>query len=109
MSRMRVWWDPQVGHNLVFYVPVKSVEEAKMVMDILAAYDCFQYNKNIKGDYCNCGGLEVYNESEGCWEDWSIETEDDYFEDVDEYCETLPNASDIQEFTKAVLSQVSFD
>ena len=39
-------------------------------MDILAAYDCFQYNHKVKPDYCNIGGLQQYDEDSGEWEDW---------------------------------------
>lgn len=27
--KMRVWWMPQVGADATFYIPVKSVEEAR--------------------------------------------------------------------------------
>ena len=36
-EKLRVWWIPQVGLSDAFYIPVKSVEEGKKVMDILAA------------------------------------------------------------------------
>ena len=46
-EKLRVWWIPQVGLSDAFYIPVKSVEEGKKVMDILAAYDAFQLQNNI--------------------------------------------------------------
>ncbi|MEA7581151.1 hypothetical protein ONJ87_28130, partial [Salmonella enterica subsp. enterica serovar Anatum] len=33
------------------------------VMDALADYDAFQYDNNIKPDYCNANGLEMWDES----------------------------------------------
>ena len=42
MGELRVWWVPQVGIRQTFYIPVKTVEGGKKIMDILAAYDLFQ-------------------------------------------------------------------
>lgn len=109
-KKMRVWWMPQVGANATFYIPVKSIEEAKKFMDVLAAYDCFQYNHRIKPDYCNTGGVQVWDEEAQDWNDWYYEDDDSFFEDVDEYCEEKSELSDeLEEFTKVVLSQVHFD
>ena len=108
--KMRVWFIPQVGvENGVFYVPVRTVEEAKKVMDILSAYDAFQLQHNIKPDYCNVGGVEIYNEEDGEWEDWYLETEDGYFNDVDEYIDSLENTEEIQKFTSDLFSQIDWD
>ena len=107
---MRVWWNPQVGCGATFYIPVTSVENARRVMDILSAYDCFQWNHKIKPDYCNCGGLENFDEENGEWQDWYFEDEGSYFEDVDEYLEVKSErieALDI--FRKALLGQVDFN
>ncbi len=52
MMKLRVWWMPQVGESAtIFYVPVDSVESARRCMDILAAYDIFQFKYNIKPDF----------------------------------------------------------
>ena len=64
---MRVWWIPQVPMK-PFYVNVKSVEEGVLIMNTLADYDLFQYENNVKPDYANAGGLEVWNGEE--WESW---------------------------------------
>lgn len=109
-NKMRVWWVPQVGAGATFYVPVESVEEAKKVMDILAAYDCFQYNYDIKGDFCNTGGLEVWDDEEQDWNDWYYEDRDSYYESVDDYCdEKSEQADDLNKFSRALFDQVVFD
>lgn len=109
-KKMRVYWMPQVGADAAFYVPVNSVDEAKKVMDMLAAYDCFQYNHNIKPDYCNTGGLQMWDENEQDWVDWYYEDDDCFYDDVDEYCEEKsPKVEQLQEFSKSVLGQVTFD
>jgi hypothetical protein len=60
-----------------FRVAVKSVDEAKLLLNTLADYDIFQFENKIKPDYCNAGGLEVFDESDdtdspdGSWSDWS--------------------------------------
>ena len=85
MKKMRVWHIPQLGCDATFYIPVETAEEGKKVMDILAAYDLFQLENNIKPDYSNVCGLQVFNEDDQEWEDWFLETEDDYYDDVDSY------------------------
>ncbi len=75
MTKLRVWWIPQIP-GIPFYVPVKSVEEGALVMETLANYDLFQLEHNIKPDFCNAGGLQmlVVDEETACgpeqWEDW---------------------------------------
>lgn len=70
---LQVWWIPQVPMK-PFVVDVESVAEGSKVMDVLAGYDHFQYENNIKPDYCNSGGLRRWCENAGegspGWEDW---------------------------------------
>lgn len=66
-GNLRVYWIPQVPMN-PFYVKVRSSEEAQKIMEVLSDYDEFQYENNVKPDYCNAGGLEVFEEGE--WVDW---------------------------------------
>lgn len=109
MDKMRVWWIPQAGAiNNPFYVPVQSAEEGKKVMDILAAYDAYQLQNRIKLDYCNAGGLQVYNPETGEYEDWYFETEDEYFDDVDEYLSTTDKAEEIDSFTNELFNQIDW-
>jgi hypothetical protein len=56
---LRVWWIPQIPGKS-FKVPVKDIVEGVKVLDVLASYDLFQLANNIKGDYCNAGGLQVF-------------------------------------------------
>lgn len=108
-KKMRVWWIPQIG-TATFYIPVETVEEAKKFMDMLAAYDCFQYNHNIKPDYCNTGGLQMWDEEEQEWCDWYYDDGENYYDDVDEYCEEFSEKSDeLQGFNFEMFEQVHFD
>lgn len=110
MNKMRVWWIPQIGaNNEAFYVPVQSVEEGKKVMDILAAYDAFQLQNRIKPDYTNTGGLQVYNPEIADYEDWYLETEYDYFDDVDEYLSTTDKVEEIDNFTSELFEQIDWE
>jgi hypothetical protein len=59
---LRVWWIPQVPME-AFVVDVKTLEEAKLLLRVLAAYDIFQYETNVKPDYTNAGGLTMFDES----------------------------------------------
>jgi hypothetical protein len=93
-QKLRVWWIPQVPMNS-FFVEVASLEEGVKILDVLAQYDMFQYASNIKPDYSNAGGLQVfdpnddYDSPEGSWVDWFMETEDDYFDDPGEFLEQM--------------------
>lgn len=76
MSKLRVWWIPQVGASETFYVPVNSPEEGKKLLYVLAAYDMFQLQNSIKPDYSNAGGLQIWEDAEQEWNDWYIESKD---------------------------------
>jgi hypothetical protein len=75
---LRVWWIPQVPMN-PFYVPVKTVDEAALLLNTLADYDLFQLANHIKPDYSNAGGLEELDEN-GEW--YEYYDEDGY--DIDD-------------------------
>ena len=77
---LRVWWIPQIPME-GFYVNVSDVEQAIKILEVLADYDEFQYFHNVKPDYSNAGGLQVFDGDE--WVEWySV----DGF-DIDEYRE----------------------
>ena len=78
---LQVWWVPQVPMK-AFEVPVKTPAEAVLVLDVLAKYDAFQFENNVKGDYWNAGGLNVFEDGEWC--DW-YSPEDNM--DIDEWAE----------------------
>ena len=108
-NKLRVWWMPQIPMK-PFYVPVNSVEEGKKVLDMLAAYDLFQLQNNVKPDFCNTGGLQIWDEEENDWCDWYLETEDDWFEDIDDYCDSdyCKQKEELQEFNEALFSQIDY-
>jgi len=64
---LRVWWIPQVPMK-PFIVPVADLHQSKLILATLADYDTFQYENNIKPDYCNAGGLSIFEDGE--WADW---------------------------------------
>lgn len=82
-GELRVWWCPQVPGSQLF-IPVENLREAHLVLDTLAIYDAFQYANNVKGDYCNAGGLQVYEEQE--WVEWADE---ETGEEIREYSERV--------------------
>ena len=86
MKKLRVWWIPQVPMDKPFYYPVKDVEQAKYTLRLLAEYDCFEFNNNIKPDYSNAGGLEVEDDREG-WVCWFNDQGDDIDEVMRRYLE----------------------
>ncbi len=59
--RYKIWWIPQVPMK-PFVVEIGSLEVAKVLLDSLAQYDLFQLDNRIKPDFCNAGGLMVWDE-----------------------------------------------
>jgi hypothetical protein len=91
---LKVWWIPQVPMKS-FDVTVASVEEGAKILEVLANYDLFQLENNIKPDYCNAGGLAEWTEDDGegkpGWVDWY--DEETGTDDPDEYLETKRSKS----------------
>lgn len=77
---LRIWWIPQIPMDALYF-PVKSITEAKHMLELLADYDLFQFYHNIKPDYSNVGGLEVFEGKE--WLEWENK-DGDTIDDVDE-------------------------
>ncbi|HHT4259157.1 TPA: superinfection exclusion protein [Klebsiella variicola] len=95
MQKLRVWHIPQVPMK-PFYVEVSSVREGVHMMDTLARYDAFQLENNIKPDYSNVNGLQVFDDTlseqdlvdmelTDRWVDWYIETEKGYWDCPHQY------------------------
>lgn len=76
---MEVWWIPQVPME-PFRVPVSSLDEAAKLLWVLAEYDKFQFENRIKPDYCNAGGLEIFEDGE--WTEW---TDNETGDDINDY------------------------
>lgn len=101
--KLRVWHIPQVPGK-PFYIYTEDIREAKKIMDILAAYDLFQLENRIKPDFTNVNGVQMWDEAENEWIDWDIETEDDYFDNVDEY---LEDDEELNEFSEKLFGQLT--
>jgi len=83
-QKLKVWWIPQIQMpGKPFEVYVESVTEGARLLNILADYDSFQYQNNIKPDYCNTGGLMMLDDDNE-WVDWYYEGSE-YFDDPEEY------------------------
>lgn len=75
IGQLRVWHIPQIPGK-PFRVEVKNLQEAKLLLKVLANYDIFQFKNKIKPDYCNAAGLEEYQElgdGEFDWCEWEDE------------------------------------
>jgi len=73
---LSVWWIPQVPMPS-FMVSVESIHEAKKLLDVLAAYDQFQLDHNVKPDYCNVGGLSRWEpDGEGGFDWYDVDEEE---------------------------------
>lgn len=85
-KRLRVAHVPQVPMK-AFRVEVKSLEEARLLFDVLVNYDLFQFENNVKPDYANATFLEEFNEERNEWVSWideetGIDDIYEYFEEV---------------------------
>lgn len=80
---LRIYWIPQIPMK-PFHVSVKNLSEAKLITETLADYDRFQFENNIKPDYANAGGVQIFEEGE--WSDWYDPTTG---VDFHEWCEVL--------------------
>lgn len=69
MDTLRIWWIPQVPMD-AFYQQVSTPKEAKAMLELLACYDQFQFENNVKPDYSNAGGLQEYDQDEHAWIEW---------------------------------------
>lgn len=82
---LRVWHCPQIPCT-PFHRPVRSLVEAKNLIEALADYDLFQLQNNIKPDYCNASGLERYEadagEGEPGWCEWYDDETGDEIDDA---------------------------
>ncbi len=67
INNLQVWWIPQIPGKQ-FHVDVADIKEAKKILSVLAKYDIFQMENNIKGDFCNAGGLQEFDGED--WIDW---------------------------------------
>lgn len=84
---LKVWWIPQVPMK-AFDTPVLTIEEGRKICDVLAAYDQFQYENRVKGDYCNVGGVSFSHpgiENGDCF---------DVPDDEDEFADWLKEIAD---------------
>jgi len=78
---LKVWWIPQIPMK-PFEQPVQTPLEGAVLCRALALYDLFQFENNVKPDYSNAGGLQVFEDGE--WIDWyDDETGDDFNEWMD--------------------------
>lgn len=73
-GQLRVWHIPQAPGK-PFEIDVQTPQEAKRIIDMLAAYDLFQFKNRIKPDYTNASGLLVFEDGE--WVEWYDENGDD--------------------------------
>ena len=79
---LQVYWIPQIPMK-AFTVDVDSPAEAKKLLSILSDYDQFQLDNNVKPDYSNTGGLNVFDADDphdgphGSWTTWYDEESGD--------------------------------
>ena len=87
--KLRVWWIPQVPMES-FKVEVRNLREARLLLDTLAKYDQFQLDHNVKPDYSNTGGVQVFNQDgDNEWTDWWSDDGEEFDDLTDEQIDKL--------------------
>lgn len=56
---LRVWWIPQIPGKS-FTVAIPDLKTGLLLTEVLADYDLFQLENNIKPDYSNAGGIQQF-------------------------------------------------
>lgn len=82
--RFRVWHVPQIPMKS-FNVEVPTYEEAVRLKDALGLYDLFQLENNIKPDYSNMNGIQIFDYSLSKQDMEDMELEDEWVDCDDEY------------------------
>lgn len=102
-SGLRLSWIPQVpGKPFIF--PVDDVNQAMAFYNALADYDLYLFEdcSDMRVDYANMGFLEMILKDENGnlvdpetkWVSWEFETNDDYFDSIEEYMAFLEENKD---------------
>ena len=84
-EKLRVWY-LILGTDL-YYQEVKTLEEAKLVIDSIARFLNTKIEEGVFEDHCSAAGLQYYDTEEGIWLDWYDENGldfDDHFEALEE-------------------------
>lgn len=78
-AEFQVWWIPQIPGK-PFEVSVPSYKDGTKLEEVLARYDAFQFENNIKPDYCNTGGTQWRHPvlTDGQWADLEEDEAEDY-------------------------------
>lgn len=84
--KLRVSHFPQIPCK-PFITEVEDLRQAKLLSDVLANYDLFQYKNRIKPDYANATVIEMWDEEEQEWISWF--DEETGIDDISEYFEQL--------------------
>lgn len=96
-TKMRLLWLPQVP-CAPFGYPLESEIQAVKYIDILANYDLYLYEKcdGMRTDYANTGFVQILegNGDNFEWCDWYKETEDDYFDDIEDYIYSISETTE---------------
>jgi hypothetical protein len=100
---LRVWHIPQIPMK-PFIVHVPTLVEARLVLDVLAVYDKFQFDNNVKRAYSNAGGLSIFDAKDdtdgpnGSWVDWYDEDGDSIEKyDLGELRRRIPKCASVGE------------
>ena len=110
MVKLRIYWIPQVPCK-PFYVPIQSIKEGLKIITILSTYDAFQFENNIRPDYCNAGGVQMYDEKTKEWIDWEEEKDGIIYsnENIFDYLSQEYDKKEMEEFSSKMYGQININ
>lgn len=68
-QKFKAWYIPQIPMK-AFEVVVDTATEAQAALDLLINFSIFEYDNKVKPDYCDSGGIVVWDEADQDWTDY---------------------------------------
>lgn len=74
VNKFKAWYIPQVPMK-AFEVECATAAEAERVLDLITDFSIFEFDNKVKPDYCDAGGVVVWDDHSCEW--WDYEPEYD--------------------------------
>jgi len=69
-AKFKAWYIPQVPMK-AFEVERDTAAEAQSALDLITDFSIFEFENKVKPDYCDAGGVAVWDETEQEWVDYA--------------------------------------
>lgn len=69
MNKFKMWYIPQMPMK-AFEFKTDTSAEALAALDLITDFSIFEYDNNVKPDYCDMSGISQWDETEQEWFDY---------------------------------------